>query len=45
MVIKTKCFGEVEIDDGKVVESGTHEELYNYNGKYRAMYEAQYNKE
>lgn len=33
------------LDDGKVVESGTHEELYNYNGKYRAMYEAQYNKE
>lgn len=33
------------LDDGKVVESGTHEELYNQNGKYRAMYEAQYNKE
>ena len=33
------------LDDGRVVESGTHDELYNLNGKYRAMYEAQYNKE
>lgn len=33
------------LDDGKIVESGTHDELYNLNGKYRAMYEAQYNKE
>ena len=33
------------LDDGRVVESGTHDELYNKNGKYRAMYEAQYNKE
>ena len=31
------------LDDGRIVESGTHEELYNLNGKYRAMYEAQYN--
>lgn len=31
------------LDDGKIVESGTHDELYNKNGKYRAMYEAQYN--
>ena len=30
------------LDDGKIVESGTHDELYNKNGKYRAMYEAQY---
>ena len=33
------------LDDGKVVESGTHDELYNLNGKYRSMYEAQYNKD
>ena len=32
------------LDDGRVVESGTHDELYDKNGKYRAMYEAQYNK-
>ena len=32
------------LDDGRVVESGTHDELYNLNGKYRAMYEAQYSK-
>lgn len=31
------------LDDGQIVEDGTHEELYNKNGKYRAMYEAQYN--
>lgn len=31
------------LDDGRIVESGTHEELYNKCGKYRAMYEAQYN--
>lgn len=31
------------LDDGKIVEDGTHEELYNRNGKYRAMYDAQYN--
>ncbi len=31
------------LDDGKIVESGTHDELYNKNGKYRSMYEAQYN--
>lgn len=30
------------LDDGRIVESGTHDELYNLNGKYRAMYEAQY---
>ena len=29
------------MDDGKIVESGTHQELYNNeNGKYRAMYDA-----
>lgn len=33
------------LDDGKIVESGTHEQLYNQNGKYRAMYEAQYKKD
>ena len=33
---------QVFFDDGKIVESGTHDELYNKNGKYRAMYEAQY---
>lgn len=32
------------LDDGRVVESGTHEQLYNQKGKYRAMYEAQYQK-
>ena len=32
------------LDEGRVVESGNHEALYNMNGKYRAMYEAQYNK-
>lgn len=32
------------LDDGKVVETGTHEELYNQMGKYRMMYEAQYDK-
>lgn len=31
------------LDDGRIVESGTHEELYKKCGKYRAMYEAQYN--
>lgn len=31
------------LDDGKIVEDGTHDELYNKNGKYRSMYEAQYN--
>lgn len=31
------------LDDGKIVESGTHDELYNKDGKYRAMYDAQYN--
>lgn len=31
------------LDDGEIVEQGTHEELYNKNGKYRKMYEAQYN--
>ncbi len=32
------------LDDGKIVETGTHEKLYNQNGKYRMMYEAQYDK-
>lgn len=32
------------LDDGKIVESGPHEKLYNQNGKYRMMYEAQYDK-
>lgn len=32
------------LDEGEIVESGNHDELYNSNGKYRAMYEAQYNK-
>lgn len=32
------------LDDGRIVEEGTHDELYNLNGKYRAMYEAQYDK-
>lgn len=31
------------LDDGRIVESGTHEELYKKCGKYRTMYEAQYN--
>ncbi len=30
------------LDDGRVVESGTHDELYEKGGKYRQMYEAQY---
>ena len=34
----------VLVHDGKIVESGTHDELYAKEGKYRAMYEAQYNK-
>lgn len=33
------------LDDGRVVEHGTHTELYNKDGKYRAMYDAQYNKD
>ena len=32
------------LDDGKIVEEGTHDELYDLNGKYRQMYEAQYDK-
>lgn len=32
------------LDDGKIVEQGTHEQLYELGGKYRQMYEAQYNK-
>lgn len=31
------------LDDGKIIEQGTHDELYNKGGKYRKMYEAQYN--
>lgn len=31
-------------DDGRVVEQGTHSELYAMNGKYRKMYDAQYHK-
>ena len=31
------------LEDGKIVENGNHEELYHKKGKYRAMYEAQYN--
>ena len=31
------------LDDGKIVETGTHEKLYHMNGKYRSMYDAQYN--
>lgn len=27
--------------DGKIVESGNHDELYNLNGTYRSMYDAQ----
>ncbi len=30
------------LDDGRVVEQGTHSELYAMNGKYRKMYDAQY---
>ena len=32
------------MEDGKIVENGNHEQLYRKKGKYRAMYEAQYNK-
>lgn len=32
------------LDDGRVVEQGTHSELYAMNGKYRKMYDAQYHK-
>lgn len=31
------------LDDGKIVEYGTHDELYNKGGTYRKMYESQYN--
>lgn len=31
------------LDDGRIVEQGTHEQLYQKGGKYRNMYEAQYN--
>lgn len=30
--------------DGRIYEQGTHEELYHKKGKYRAMYDAQYQK-
>ncbi len=30
------------LEDGQIIESGNHDQLYNSNGKYRAMYEAQY---
>src|SRR5699024_7507391 len=30
------------LDKGKVIESGTHEELLQQNGKYKALYEIQY---
>lgn len=33
----------IVLDDGRIVEQGTHDVLYNKNGKYRQMYEAQYN--
>nr|WP_300848935.1 ABC transporter ATP-binding protein [uncultured Acetatifactor sp.] len=29
------------LHDGKIIESGNHEELYNLNGTYRSMYDAQ----
>lgn len=32
------------LDDGRIVEKGTHPELYQMNGKYRKMYDAQYHK-
>lgn len=31
----------VVLDDGKIIEVGTHEEIINKNGKYKEMYEAQ----
>ena len=31
----------IVVDDGQIVEEGTHEELMNKNGYYHKMYEAQ----
>jgi len=30
------------IDDGRIKEQGSHEELMNLNGQYRHMYESQF---
>ena len=30
------------IEDGQIIEAGTHEELLRHNGRYNEMYESQY---
>ncbi|QYO64739.1 hypothetical protein [Leptolyngbya sp. 7M] len=32
----------VVMDKGRVIETGTHEELLEHNGKYRRLYELQF---
>ena len=31
----------VLLDEGRIAEQGTHQELYNLNGKYRQLYDLQ----
>ena len=37
------CDKIIVIDHGKIVESGTHQELINLNGKYKELMEKQMN--
>ena len=39
------CDKIIVIDHGKIVESGTHQELLNLNGKYKELMEKQINTE